>query len=373
MRCTSLQRSRPRRGRRSAWPLNGSGVSKGSGGRKPSPRLSPSSPRAIGAARVRVQPCALPAGCCNDSPPRRRRMTPRIRRLPPSPPLSGQRRRWPRPKRCSRAWPMRPTPTRAYWNRPKSGYSRCGRRRASTACAVVELPALLASLTGAACRAGNGQRANRGFGGRNRGGRPRLSERRRRPVASPESRRCEAGAGRFAGTASLTTRQGTVHGGSGTCGRGRVGAGRGGYRAVPDRDQSGPGTGATWSHRLGRRALPTDARAQGRAVRQFRRANTRVRRGRFRDRRRDRGCGGRPVGAGRGAGAGARRHPQPAGRGARFGPSSGREASGTRPGGDFVDQLDTRARREEIARMLAGETITEAARAAADDLLAAPA
>jgi DNA repair protein RecN (Recombination protein N) len=38
-----------------------------------------------------------------------------------------------------------------------------------------------------------------------------------------------------------------------------------------------------------------------------------------------------------------------------------------------VDQLDARARREEIARMLAGETITEAARAAAADLLATPA
>jgi DNA repair protein RecN (Recombination protein N) len=36
-----------------------------------------------------------------------------------------------------------------------------------------------------------------------------------------------------------------------------------------------------------------------------------------------------------------------------------------------VDQLDAPARREEIARMLAGETVTEAARAAADDLLAA--
>ncbi len=35
----------------------------------------------------------------------------------------------------------------------------------------------------------------------------------------------------------------------------------------------------------------------------------------------------------------------------------------------LVDRLDTSARREEIARMLAGETITEAARAAADDLL----
>ena len=36
-----------------------------------------------------------------------------------------------------------------------------------------------------------------------------------------------------------------------------------------------------------------------------------------------------------------------------------------------VDHLDAPARREEIARMLAGETVTEAARAAADDLLAA--
>ncbi len=36
-----------------------------------------------------------------------------------------------------------------------------------------------------------------------------------------------------------------------------------------------------------------------------------------------------------------------------------------------VDQLDIAARREEIARMLAGERITEAARAAADDLLGA--
>jgi DNA repair protein RecN (Recombination protein N) len=36
-----------------------------------------------------------------------------------------------------------------------------------------------------------------------------------------------------------------------------------------------------------------------------------------------------------------------------------------------VDQLDATARREEIARMLAGETVTEAARAAADDLLGA--
>ena len=37
----------------------------------------------------------------------------------------------------------------------------------------------------------------------------------------------------------------------------------------------------------------------------------------------------------------------------------------------LVDVLSTPDRREEIARMLAGETITEAARAAADDLLGA--
>ena len=36
-----------------------------------------------------------------------------------------------------------------------------------------------------------------------------------------------------------------------------------------------------------------------------------------------------------------------------------------------VDQLEAPRRREEIARMLAGETVTEAARAAADDLLGA--
>ena len=37
----------------------------------------------------------------------------------------------------------------------------------------------------------------------------------------------------------------------------------------------------------------------------------------------------------------------------------------------LVDRLDPSSRREEIARMLAGETVTEAARAAADDLLRA--
>ncbi len=39
----------------------------------------------------------------------------------------------------------------------------------------------------------------------------------------------------------------------------------------------------------------------------------------------------------------------------------------------LVDRLNAAERREEIARMLAGETITEAARAAADELLASPA
>ncbi len=63
--------------------------------------------------------------------------------------------------------------------------------------------------------------------------------------------------------------------------------------------------------------------------------------------------------------------PQVAARGAahlRVAKATARGRAATR-----VDALDAVARREEIARMLAGETITEAARAAADDLLTAPA
>ena len=45
------------------------------------------------------------------------------------------------------------------------------------------------------------------------------------------------------------------------------------------------------------------------------------------------------------------------------------KAAGRGRASTLVGRLDARARREEIARMLAGETITEAARAAADDLL----
>ncbi len=61
--------------------------------------------------------------------------------------------------------------------------------------------------------------------------------------------------------------------------------------------------------------------------------------------------------------------PQVAARGAahlRVAKASGRGRAETR-----VDTLDSAARREEIARMLAGETVTEAARAAADALLEA--
>ena len=59
--------------------------------------------------------------------------------------------------------------------------------------------------------------------------------------------------------------------------------------------------------------------------------------------------------------------PQVAARGAahlRVAKEMARAAVATR-----VERLDSQARREEIARMLAGETVTEAARAAADDLL----
>jgi DNA repair protein RecN (Recombination protein N) len=62
--------------------------------------------------------------------------------------------------------------------------------------------------------------------------------------------------------------------------------------------------------------------------------------------------------------------PQVAARGTahlRVAKTSGRGRAETR-----VDALDSEARREEIARMLAGETVTEAARAAADALLLEP-
>lgn len=61
--------------------------------------------------------------------------------------------------------------------------------------------------------------------------------------------------------------------------------------------------------------------------------------------------------------------PQVAARGAahlRVAKQAARGKTATR-----VDELDASARREEIARMLAGETVTEAARAAADELLGA--
>ncbi len=61
--------------------------------------------------------------------------------------------------------------------------------------------------------------------------------------------------------------------------------------------------------------------------------------------------------------------PQVAARGAAHLRVAKQEAKGR--AATLVDILDDMARREEIARMLAGETITEAARAAADDLLGA--
>ena len=74
------------------------------------------------------------------------------------------------------------------------------------------------------------------------------------------------------------------------------------------------------------------------------------------------------------AGAGAGGDAQPAGRGARRRASAGRQGSRARPARDTRWSRSTRrARREEIARMLAGETVTEAARAAADSLLGAAA
>ncbi len=70
--------------------------------------------------------------------------------------------------------------------------------------------------------------------------------------------------------------------------------------------------------------------------------------------------------------AGAGGDAQPAGGGARGGASAGGEGD-ARPGArrPWWRRWIAAARREEIARMLAGETVTEAARAAAADLLGA--
>ena len=91
----------------------------------------------------------------------------------------------------------------------------------------------------------------------------------------------------------------------------------------------------------------------------------------------DRGVGGatadavgrrlQALGAG---GAGAGRHPLAAGRGARRAPLAGRQDGGRRrhPHRDRRRSAPA-ARVEEIARMLAGDTVTEEARAAARALL----
>ena len=67
--------------------------------------------------------------------------------------------------------------------------------------------------------------------------------------------------------------------------------------------------------------------------------------------------------------AGAGGDAQPAGGGPRRGASAGGQAGARGRAETSVVPLDHGARREEIARMLAGETVTEAARAAADSLL----
>ena len=74
--------------------------------------------------------------------------------------LTMPRRRWPRRRPCSTGWPVRlRSRPEACWSRPRSGCSRCGRRRASTASPWSSCPTLLAELRGrlASLEDGNAQ------------------------------------------------------------------------------------------------------------------------------------------------------------------------------------------------------------------------
>ena len=122
--------------------------------------------------------------------------------------------------------------------------------------------------------------------------------------------------------------------------------------------------------RVGRRAVALHPRAQGRAGRGGQRGDDDLRRGRPRRRRRGRQRDRRAARAARRAVAGAGRHPLAAGRGARLAPLPDREEPRRRAApAPRVRKLDAEERREEIARMLSGASITEEARAQASRLL----
>ena len=121
----------------------------------------------------------------------------------------------------------------------------------------------------------------------------------------------------------------------------------------------------------GGRAVPFPAGSQGRPRPGQPTAQPDLRRGGQRHRRRH---GGRsrpaPGAPGRGPPSPGR-HPQPAGRGGRQPPPGVRKDSQGEVVATEVAELAAQDRREEIARMLSGEQVTEEARAAADRLMGA--
>ena len=88
-----------------------------------------------------------------------------------------------------------------------------------------------------------------------------------------------------------------------------------GARRLRDRDQSRARAAADCQDRIGRRARAPDAGAQGGLGAGRLDPLPGVRRGRYRDRRRDGRCGRRAIGAARTIGTGLGRHPCAAGRG----------------------------------------------------------
>ena len=161
-------------------------------------------------------------------------------------------------------------------------------------------------------------------------------------ATSPRLRRCrrartaaaEAAEGGRQGVAAVAAGQGAVLRRGDRAAGDRLGSGRHGPGAVPDRHQSGPGTGTIGPRCLGRRVVAADAGDESRAVGRVRGSDAGVRRGGLRYRRRDRGGGGGTAGAGRrGVQVLVVTHsPQVAARGARICASPRRPcATGPRP------------------------------------------
>ena len=174
------------------------------------------------------------------------------------------------------------------------------------------------------------------------------------------------GAGRAAAAAAGA---GTDAGPARPAARGGVGAGRGRAGGVRGLHQSGPAVRPDRQDRLGRRAVALHAGAEGGAGPPRRGGDADLRRGRCRHRRRHRRRGGRAAGPPGRRAAGSGGHPRGPGGGPCRPSFQCRQAGRRRQDARRGARAGPAERRDEIARMLAGAEVTEAARAAASSLL----